>query len=103
MITRFQTSGAIAGIVKWSCDVEDADGQPGEPEQDHDREQDLAEPDAEVVERRRELVAREERDDHRREQDEDDRDQRQRDQQQAGERRRELVGLALASSPPAAR
>ena len=48
MITTFQTSGAIAGIVKWSCALRMPDDEAVEAEQHDDREQHLAEADGQL-------------------------------------------------------
>ena len=49
MITRFQATGVSAGTANCVVRVEDPDDDPGQAEQDDDREEDLREPDREVV------------------------------------------------------
>ena len=90
----FQTSGASAGEVV--VRVEDPDHEPGQAEQDHDREQHLAQPDGEVVERGRRLVAGQQRHQHRRDEDEQQRQDGEREQDQPGQRGGELDRLAPA-------
>ena len=80
----FQTSGLSAGIVKWSYAFQDPDHDPGEAEQDHDREEHAREADGEV-----EVAARvaEELDDERRSEHEDRRQPRREEEDEPEDRR----------------
>ena len=93
MITRFHTSGAIAGIAKCSWALRIPTTSPLSPSSTTIGNSTRLEADGEVVELRRELVAGEQRHDHRRERDEHERHRAQRDEEQAEQRARELDRL----------